>query len=358
MKQTVFFLNCIFLLILLSVCVVAYPEVGHQFYGYAGSGSIVTVTYEDLTFTTDVDSDGYYGYDPLFFVDAASDDIDGAEEGETLTFYLDDTEITTTTFEVGGVTKVDFEDDPATSDVETAYDSSSSDSSNDSSLSSDSSSDSSSSSSSSDSDDDDDDDDDNDDDDSGSSGGKSSSSLSDDEKEDCTHAWKCTSWSECQSNGFQTRTCFYIGDCSTEGNQSDTRQRCTYVAPEEEEAYVAPEASCYDDIKNQGERGVDCGGPCEACPTTTAPVLEEPKANWLYISLGIFLILLIIAIILAHKYKDTLLPYWEKFKSKLGIKPKAVAPVAQVKPAASMPQRPAQYQQYSQYKPTVPNRTK
>jgi hypothetical protein len=347
MRQTVFFLNCLFSVILLSLCALAYPEVGHQFYGYAGSGSTITVTDGDLEYTTSVDSDGYYGYDPIFFVDALSDDLDGATEGDTLTFSLDGTEVTTYTFQVGGVTKLDFEDDPATSDVETASDSSSSDSSDDSS---------SSSSSSSDSDDDDDDDD---DDDSGSGGGrKSSSSSSSDsgDDEDCTHAWKCTSWSECQSNGFQTRTCFYIGDCTAEGNQSDTRQRCTYVAPEEEDVYVAPEASCDDDIKNQGERGVDCGGPCEACPTTQPPVVEEPKTNWLYIGLGIFLILLIIAIILVHKYKDKLLPYWEKFKSKLGIKPKAAAPAAQVKSAVSMPQRPAQYQQYPQYKPVVPNK--
>ncbi len=341
MRRTVFFLNCLFSILLLSVCAVAYPEVGHQFYGYAGSGSTVTAEVGDVSYTTSVDSDGYYGYDPLFFVDTQTDDIDGAEEGETITFSLDGTKITTYTFSVGGITKLDFEDDPATSSVETAG--SSSDAGTSSETSSD--TDSSSSTDSSSGDDDDDDDDD------GSSGGgrKSSSSSTEVEAEDCSHKWTCKSWNACEENSFQTRTCYYVGNCTQEGNQSDTRQRCTYVAPKVEPVIEEEEPTCYDGIQNQGERGRDCGGPCDACPTP-APVVEEPKTNWLYIGLAIFLLLLIIAIILAHKYKDKLLPYWEKFKSKLGIKPKAA-------PAAAQPvQRPvAQYpQSQQQYKPQYP----
>lgn len=335
MRSAVFFLNCILSIFLLSVSAVAYPEVGHQFYGYAGSGTTVTAEAGDVSYTSDVDSDGYYGYDDLFFVDAETDDIGGVEEGETITFYLDDTEITTYTFSIGGITKLDFEDDPATASVETAGSAEDSgteesDSSTDSSSEDDDDSDSSSSSR--------------------GSSRKSSSSSTDEEAEDCSHKWTCTSWSSCAENGFQTRTCYYAGDCTQEGNQSDTRQRCTYVAPEEEPVIKEEEPTCYDGIQNQGERGKDCGGPCEACPTP-APVVEEPKTNWLYIGLAIFLILLIIAIILAHKYKDKLLPYWEKFKNKLGINSKA-APAA---PQAM--QRPAQYPQFQQqYQPQYPVR--
>jgi len=36
------------------------------------------------------------------------------------------------------------------------------------------------------------------------------------------------------------------------------------------------EVSCNDRIKNQGERGVDCGGPCSACPTSLNPNKEQP----------------------------------------------------------------------------------
>lgn len=315
-------------LVLWSVSAFAYPEVGHQFYGYADSGSTVTATVGDLTYTTSVQSDYYYGYDDLFFVDAASDDVGGAEEGDTITFYLDGTEITTATFEVGGVSKVDFADDPATSDDESS------------SLSTSSSSNTSSSSSSSSSDDDDD---------SSSSDSssrkKSSSSSSDDDEESCTHKWSCKSWGVCAENGFQTRICYYTGNCTTEGNQSDTRQRCTYVASEEEVVVEEEEETCDDNVKNQGERGIDCGGPCDACPTTTAPpVVEETKTNWLYIGLGIFLILLIIAVILAHKYKDKLQPWWDKIRGKKPVVGTIAATAAKPATATLRPMYQQQYQ--------------
>lgn len=325
MRKTVFFLNCLFAVLLLSVAAVAYPEVGHQFYGYAGSGTTVTAVVGEVSYSASVDSDGYYGYDKLFFIDAQTDDMDGAEEGETITFSLEGIEITTYTFSIGGVTKLDFEDDPAAATLETAA--SSSESSSDASADLDSDSDSSSRSSKK----------------------KSSTSSTDEEAEDCSHKWTCTSWNACEENGFQTRTCYYAGDCTQEGNQSDTRQRCTYVAPEEEPVIEEEEPTCYDGIQNQGERGKDCGGPCDACQAP-APIVEEPKTNWLYIGLAIFILLLIIAIILAHKYKDKLVPYWIQFKSKLGIKQKAASAGAQ------QMQRPAmQYSQYQQqYKPQYP----
>lgn len=361
MRKTVFFLNCLFAVLLLSVVAVAYPEVGHQFYGYAGSGTTVTADVGGVSYSATVDSEGYYGYDTLFFIDAQTDDMSGAEDGETITFSLDGTEITTYTFSIGGVTKLDFEDDPATAGIENISDADGDGVSDDEDIclgyndSVDTDGDGAPDGCDTDADgdgiaDSNEDDDDDDDSDSSSGGGKkSSSSSTDEEAEDCSHKWTCTSWNACEENGFQTRTCYYVGNCTQEGNQSDTRQRCTYVAPEEEPVIEEEKPTCYDGIQNQGERGKDCGGPCEACPTTV-PVVEEPKTSGIYISLAIFLLLLIIAIILAHKYKDKLLPYWIKFKSKLGIKPKAAPVVAQ------QMQRPAmQYPQYQQqYKPQYP----
>ena len=111
---------------------------------------------------------------------------------------------------------------------------------------------------------------------------------------DCTHKWQCTGWNPCEENGMQTRICYYVGNCTTEGNQSDTRQRCTYVAPEQEE-YIPEEEqvypTCYDGIKNQGEKGIDCDGPCPACEV---PQVQEPQSNTLYVVLAIGLLLLII----------------------------------------------------------------
>lgn len=155
----------------------------------------------------------------------------------------------------------------------------------------------------------------------------------------CTHAWKCTNWDACESNGFQTRTCLYVGTCTTEGNQSDTRQRCTYVA---EEVEVAEEketvASCYDYIQNQGEKDVDCGGPCKACPE--APT-KEVKYPLLYVLLGVLVLLLIIGIVVYYKWKDgTLQLWWEKMKERFQQKPRGGVGVAQ------QPQRQQPYYPY------------
>jgi len=61
--------------------------------------------------------------------------------------------------------------------------------------------------------------------------------------------------------------------------------------------------SCYDNIKNQGEQGVDCGGPCEACKA-----VEEPKAAFDYLSYIIVLIILLVAVIGFLLYKTKFIP--------------------------------------------------
>ena len=324
MKKLFFLLLVCFLISLTTAA--ATPIVGHQFYGYAGSGSTVSAVVNGVTFITSVASNKYYGYSPVFFVGAASEGITGGESGDTITFYIDGVQNTTYSFTVGGVTKLDFATDPGltttgiidsdgdgvldSADICIGYDDyidTDSDGTPDGCDST--------PTGSTDTDDDDDDDD------SSSSHSSSSSgrtSTTTSTSEGCYHKWQCTSWGACEENGMQTRICYYLGNCTTEGNQSDTRQRCTYTAPEEE--YVPVEepiqATCFDSIQNQGERGIDCGGPCKACEIPAPPVEKEPKTNGLYIGLGIFIILIIIAVILGYKYKQKLLPYWEKLKSK------------------------------------------
>lgn len=355
-----FLSSFLFFFILFSSVALAYPQIGHQFYGYAGEGATVTAVVGTLSYATDIDSNDYYGYDPLFFVDAASDDIGGAEEGDTITFYVDDIEVTSYTFEIGGVTELDLSEaatttTTATTDT-TATAAAEEDSDDDGVLDSDDVC--SGYDDTLDSDDDGtpdgcDDDDDND----GSDDSDDSDDDNDgtydwddeDEEEDggassgipCHHDWECTDWNECEENGFQTRICFYNGTCATEGDQPDSRQICTYVS---EEIIVEEEENCYDGIQNQGERGVDCGGPCDSCPTV--PVTETPETNWWYYVVAGVLLLLIIAVILAHKYKDKLEPLWEKFKSKFGKKPAAGT-------ASQVQQRPAYSQQYGQYRPQM-----
>ncbi|MCK4589773.1 MAG: right-handed parallel beta-helix repeat-containing protein [Nanoarchaeota archaeon] len=86
----------------------------------------------------------------------------------------------------------------------------------------------------------------------------------DESEETCTQGWVCTSWSDCR-NGKQTRSC-------TDGNNCEARLAAGYVErvietekpPEEVGCAIE---SCEDGIQNQGETGVDCGGPCPPCPS-------------------------------------------------------------------------------------------
>ncbi len=151
----------------------------------------------------------------------------------------------------------------------------------------------------------------------------------------CEHAWDCTAWEACEENGMQTRICYYTGTCSVEQGQPDTRQLCTYIAPEEESVVIEEEKeSCSDELQNQGERGIDCGGPCSACPTPI-PVAEQPAPTLPYILLGIGLLLLIAGVILAHKYKNNIKRYWETVKMKFGKK--TIKPLAPLQPPPKFP---------------------
>lgn len=69
----------------------------------------------------------------------------------------------------------------------------------------------------------------------------------------CQENWDCTPWESCTVDGIQTRTCSDLHRCGTERNKPVALQSCTYVA------------TCFDGIQNQGESGVDCGGPCGPC---------------------------------------------------------------------------------------------
>lgn len=113
----------------------------------------------------------------------------------------------------------------------------------------------------------------------------------DETDEVCLEQWICSSWSECQK-GTQTRLCEDWNDCGTETNKPIEQKGCL----EEEPAAVQ---TCNDNIKNQGEEDIDCGGPCEPCIKPQEPIVQEPRSRTgLYIGLVIFIILISIAIIL------------------------------------------------------------
>jgi hypothetical protein len=49
----------------------------------------------------------------------------------------------------------------------------------------------------------------------------------------CLLKWNCTEWSECASEGTQTRTCKNIGTCANTFNVPKLTQNCTYSGPAE-----------------------------------------------------------------------------------------------------------------------------
>ncbi|GAF81953.1 unnamed protein product, partial [marine sediment metagenome] len=66
----------------------------------------------------------------------------------------------------------------------------------------------------------------------------------------CSPNWECTGWSECV-NETQSRTCEDTIGCGIEDGKPVVSQSCEL-----------PE-TCFDEIKNQNETGIDCGGVCE-----------------------------------------------------------------------------------------------
>jgi len=69
----------------------------------------------------------------------------------------------------------------------------------------------------------------------------------------CIERWECTDWSACSIEGWKTRKCVDRNQCRTERNKPVEIVECDYGG------------TCFDNIKNQNEEGVDCGGVCEPC---------------------------------------------------------------------------------------------
>ncbi|MFT4309592.1 MAG: hypothetical protein ACMXYL_03840 [Candidatus Woesearchaeota archaeon] len=75
----------------------------------------------------------------------------------------------------------------------------------------------------------------------------------------CIEDWECAEWGECTPQGYQYRRCIDNNSCYTVEDMPELVQECQYIG------------TCYDGIKNchsgSCETGVDCGGPCDPCPT-------------------------------------------------------------------------------------------
>ncbi|MBW2999204.1 hypothetical protein KY339_00905 [Candidatus Woesearchaeota archaeon] len=76
----------------------------------------------------------------------------------------------------------------------------------------------------------------------------------------CIPSWTCSEWmpEPCPPEGIQRRNCTDIKSCGVGIRKPNETRTCIYRPP-----------TCHDRIQNQGEEGIDCGGPCPPCPCET-----------------------------------------------------------------------------------------
>jgi len=148
----------------------------------------------------------------------------------------------------------------------------------------------------------------------------------------CTANWVCSNFSACDEKDNKIRNCTDQNNCSSDVNNTKVEERSCSV-----------EETCYDEIKNQDEKGIDCGGSCpDACvkiENQTITVEEEKASNTRSRIMSIVMIALIVIstaglgaeLILKHKSKkkkvviedpeETLKKYKEKMEGS-SMKPK------------------------------------
>jgi hypothetical protein len=106
----------------------------------------------------------------------------------------------------------------------------------------------------------------------------------------CAENWSCTNWTECNAEGAQIRACKDVNQCGNEENKPIEIQSCS-------------PPSCDDKIRNQGEFGVDCGGPCaKRCNAqeiaTTGKAVEVPSDEKVKIGTGLLMLLSMLVVLL------------------------------------------------------------
>lgn len=120
-KRLTGILGCLLALVLtlsLTTPALAVPQPPHQFWGQvtinelqAGEGITVLAKIGEAEYSTKVDADGNYGYDPLFRVpadDPDTTDIEGASQGDLIDFYVAEVLVDTYAFGIGGYTELNL----------------------------------------------------------------------------------------------------------------------------------------------------------------------------------------------------------------------------------------------------------
>jgi hypothetical protein len=82
----------------------------------------------------------------------------------------------------------------------------------------------------------------------------------------CSEEWYCLPWGYCYDTN-RTRDCYELNDCGTEYAKPPEFEICKFVA------------SCYDNVLNNDEEGVDCGGQCQPCYTCFDRQLNQKETD-------------------------------------------------------------------------------
>ena len=102
----------------------------------------------------------------------------------------------------------------------------------------------------------------------------------------CDPQWECYEYQDCLPNGTQRKFCVELVGCYEDSYEDWVWRTCAYVncsdgvqQPEEEGVDCGGPCddcpSCEDGVKNQGEKGIDCGGPCLPCDICENGVQDE-----------------------------------------------------------------------------------
>jgi len=126
----------------------------------------------------------------------------------------------------------------------------------------------------------------------------------------CRPNWLCGNYSVCNENGTQNRTCIDANNCSNNNQPRTDVKQCA-------------EETCFDEIENQDEEGVDCGGSCaQSCVTVEkAKTIPETKEKNLS-ALSIFLVVIIIVSTLGLVVEQVVIIKRKKKKKEMEQQPK------------------------------------
>jgi hypothetical protein len=113
----------------------------------------------------------------------------------------------------------------------------------------------------------------------------------------CDYQWQCSTYSTCL-NGLKSRTCSRVDTCDLQYSANpDAINVIAKPKPSETEACFVPSdpdlqqpepvESCFDNVKNQNEDEVDCGGICPNCPGIPWYYWGGPLIAIILIGLGV-----------------------------------------------------------------------